>query len=219
MVPDYRDDVTGVVVWQALPRILRGAKLSGSAARGSRLGKLVLREEKLSESHFIHPLADVAAKRIGLRSRIWQFVVVLEGAEIGSDCNICAHSFIENRVVIGDRVTIKNGVHLWDGSRIEDDVFIGPNVTFTNDKFPVSRREFENPERTEILQGASIGGGAVILPGVSIGRYALVGAGSVVTSSVPDYSVVLGVPARQVGDSREPRFQEFLRGDKDPAGS
>jgi acetyltransferase-like isoleucine patch superfamily enzyme len=138
----------------------------------------------------------VYSKKIGFSTRIWQFVVILEGAVIGSDCNICSHCFIENDVVVGDRVTIKSGVQLWDGSRIADDVFIGPNVTLTNDKFPRSK---VYPDRFPILtieSGASIGGGAVILPGVTIGRGAIVGAGAVVTKSVPAFTVVAGNPAR-----------------------
>lgn len=145
-----------------------------------------------------HPLADVQSTHIGPNTRIWQFVVILPGARIGADCNVCSHTLIENDVVVGDRVTIKSGVQLWDGLRIDDDVFIGPNVTFTNDPFPRSKQYPQNFAETTVKEGASIGGGATILPGVTIGRYAMVGAGAVVTKSVPDHAVVVGNPARTV---------------------
>lgn len=146
----------------------------------------------------IHPLADVHSKSIGSGTRIWQYCVVLAGAVIGRDCNICSHCFIENDVVIGDRVTIKNGVYLYDGLRIHDEVFIGPNATFTNDKFPRSRVWPDSYPVTVIEKGASIGGGAVVLPGVTIGEGAMIGAGAVVTRSVPAGVVVVGNPARVV---------------------
>lgn len=148
---------------------------------------------------YIHPLADVTATQIGSGTRLWQFVVVLQGARIGNDCNVCAHCFIENDVIIGDRVTIKNGVQLWDGLRVGDDVFIGPNVTFSNDKFPRSKHHLDSPLVTEIESGASLGAGATILPGLKIGRNAMVGAGAVVTRSVPANAIVIGNPARIVG--------------------
>ena len=147
---------------------------------------------------FIHPLADVQTKSIGTRTRIWQFCVVLEGAVIGEDCNICAHCFIENDVVIGNRVTIKSGVQIWDGISIEDDVFIGPNVTFTNDRYPKSRDHRGGFETTKIERGVSIGGGAVILPGLTIGSGAVIGAGAVVTRSVSGGSTWVGNPARPI---------------------
>lgn len=145
--------------------------------------------------YFIHPLADVHSTQIGSSTRIWQFTVVLEGAVIGSEVNICAQCFIENDVRIGNRVTVKNGVQLWDGIRIEDDVFIGPNVTFTNDKFPRSKQYPDKFLNTVVCKGASIGAGAVILPGIRIGLGAMVGAGAVVTKDVPDGAVVVGNPA------------------------
>lgn len=144
----------------------------------------------------IHATADVKSKTIGDRTRIWQYVVVLPGAQIGNDVNICSHCLIENDVVVGDRVTIKSGVQLWDGLRIGDDVFVGPNVTFTNDKFPRSKIYPENYLGTRIETGASIGGGAIILPGIIIGAGAMVGAGAVVTKSVPPHAIVVGNPAR-----------------------
>ena len=148
---------------------------------------------------FIHPLADVQSQHIGEATRIWQYVVVLGGARIGAGCNICSHCFIENDVVIGDRVTIKCGVQVWDGVHLGDDVFIGPNVTFTNDKFPHSNNRGFTVLPTRIEEGASIGANATILPGLTIGRNALVAAGSVVTRSVPFNSIVRGNPARIVG--------------------
>lgn len=144
----------------------------------------------------VHKTSDIQSSFIGERTRIWQYVVVLPGAKIGSDVNICSHCLIENDVVIGDRTTIKSGVYLWDGIRIGDDVFVGPNVTFTNDKFPRSKIYPEKFLETRIENGASIGGGAVLLPGITIGAGAMVGAGAVVTKSVPPYAVVCGAPAR-----------------------
>lgn len=147
----------------------------------------------------VHETADVKSEEIGEGTRIWQFVVILPGAKIGTDVNICSHCLIENDVVVGDRVTVKSGVQLWDGLRIGDDVFVGPNVTFTNDKFPRSKIHPESFLGTRIENGASIGGGAVILPGVVVGVGAMVGGGAVVTKSVPPYAIVVGNPARITG--------------------
>jgi UDP-2-acetamido-3-amino-2,3-dideoxy-glucuronate N-acetyltransferase len=144
----------------------------------------------------IHPLADVAECIIGTGTRVWQFSVILEGAVIGNECNICAHTFIEGKVCLGDRVTIKSGVFLWDGIHLEDDVFVGPNATFTNDKTPRSKEYPEQFLRTVVKKGASIGANATILPGIEIGEYAMVGAGAVVTKSVPPRAVVAGNPAK-----------------------
>lgn len=153
----------------------------------------------MDTNFFVHPHSDVQTVAIGDRTSVWQFAVIMAGAVIGEDCNIGAHCFIENRVLVGDRVTLKNGVSLWDGLILEDDVFVGPNVTFTNDPYPRSRRRpVEFPE-TRIKRGASLGGGSVVLPGVTVGEGALVGAGAVVTKSVPDLAVVVGNPARQIG--------------------
>ena len=133
---------------------------------------------------------------MGGGTRVWAFAHVLPGARIGADCNICDHTFIENDVVIGDRVTIKPGVQLWDGIRIEDDVFVGPNATFTNDPAPRSKQSLDEHPTTVVRRGASIGANATILPGLTVGQYAMVGAGAVVTRSVPPYAVVGGNPAR-----------------------
>lgn len=148
---------------------------------------------------YMHSLSDVQTQNIGDNTRIWQYVVVLPSAIIGSDVNICANCFIENDVVIGDRVTIKSGVQIWDGLRIEDDVFIGPNATFTNDLFPRSKNQPTTFLQTQIKKGASIGANATILPGVTVGAGAMVGAGSVVTRDVPPNAIVSGNPARIMG--------------------
>lgn len=143
----------------------------------------------------IHPSSDVQSSHIGEGTRIWQFCVVLAKARIGADCNICSHVFIENDVVIGDRVTVKSGVQIWDGIRISDDVHIGPNVTFTNDPFPRSRKPVAAYPVTTVGKGASIGANATILPGIVIGSGAMVAAGAVVTRDVPENAVVMGNPA------------------------
>lgn len=143
----------------------------------------------------IHMHADVQSQDIGEGTRIWQYCVVLPGAKVGKNCNICAQVFIENDVVVGDDVTIKNGVQLWDGVVIEDNVFIGPNVTFSNDKFPRSKQYPEKFLKTVIRKGASIGANATLLPGITIGQNAMVGAGAVVTRDVPPNAIVMGNPA------------------------
>lgn len=147
-------------------------------------------------SPYIHPLSDVQTKQIGEGTKIWQFCVVLAGARIGRDCNICSHCFVENAVVVGDRVTVKCGVQLWDGITVADDVFIGANVTFTNDLYPRSKNPDWQQANTQIERGASIGSNATILGGVTIGEHALIGAGSVVTKSVPPNEIWAGNPAR-----------------------
>lgn len=150
----------------------------------------------------IHPLADVQTTNIGAGTRIWQYVVVLPGARIGADCNICSHCFIENDVIVGDRVTVKCGVQLWDGLRVRDDVFIGPNVTFTNDDYPRAGNPDFVALQTVIEERASIGAGAILLPGLRIGRGAMVAAGAVVTKDVPDGMLVIGNPACVVGEAK-----------------
>lgn len=147
----------------------------------------------------IHPLSDVQTQNIGDGSRIWQFCVVLPEAVIGRHCNVCANVLIENDVIVGDNVTIKSGVQLWDGVRIEDNVFIGPNVAFTNDLVPRSKVYPKSLLRTIIKKGASIGANSTIVAGHTIGEYAFIGAGSVVTKDIPANTVWYGNPARQKG--------------------
>jgi acetyltransferase-like isoleucine patch superfamily enzyme len=153
----------------------------------------------------IHPTADVQSGNIGTGTRVWQFVVVLPGAIIGSDCNICSHCLIENDVVVGNRVTIKSGVQLWDGMRIGDDVFVGPNATFTNDRHPRSRNAAFHALPTRIGAGASIGANATILPGLQIGEHAVVGAGAVVVRDVAPRTTVVGNPATRIPNATEER--------------
>jgi len=149
--------------------------------------------------YFKHTHAIVESEKIGRGSRIWAFAHVLPDAVIGEDCNICDHVFIENDVVLGNRVTIKCGVQVWDGVTLEDDVFVGPNATFTNDPMPRSKQYPESFSRTIVRKGASIGANSTILPGITIGMNAMVGAGAVVTKDVPPNAVVTGNPARITG--------------------
>jgi UDP-2-acetamido-3-amino-2,3-dideoxy-glucuronate N-acetyltransferase len=146
----------------------------------------------------IHPSAQTDGARIGSGTRVWQFCIILPKARIGSDCNICAHVLIESDVVIGSRVTVKSGVQLWDGTRIEADVFVGPNATFTNDRIPRSRKR-RSLLVTRVQRYATIGANATILPGLTIGRAAMVSAGAVVTRDVPDHALMIGNPARRKG--------------------
>ena len=145
---------------------------------------------------FVHELALCESSNVGPGTRIWEFSHVFPGAVIGAESNLSAGVLIENDVQIGNRVTIKSGVQLWDGTRVGDDVFIGPNATFSNDPFPRSRVHPTNYSLTVISQGASVGANATILPGITIGQGAMVGAGSVVTRNVPDFAKVYGNPAR-----------------------
>lgn len=148
---------------------------------------------------YIHPLADVQSLKIGVGTKIWQFVVILEKAVVGNNCNINANVFIENNVIIGNNVTIKCGVQIWDGITIEDDVFIGPNVTLTNDLYPRSVNNHFSITKTTIKKGATIGANATILAGNNIGEYALIGAGAVVTKPVNRNEIWIGNPAIHVG--------------------
>jgi UDP-2-acetamido-3-amino-2,3-dideoxy-glucuronate N-acetyltransferase len=148
---------------------------------------------------FIHSWGLLESSDVGAGTRIWAFAHVLPGARLGCDVNVCDHVFIENDVSIGDRVTIKCGVQLWDGTTVEDDVFIGPNASFTNDPFPRSKQHLSEYPRTLLRRGASVGAGAVLLPGVTVGVNAMVGAGAVVTRDVPPHAIVVGSPARIVG--------------------
>ncbi len=149
--------------------------------------------------YFKHETAIVDTQQVGEGTRIWAYSHVLAGARIGKDCNVCDHTFIENDVIVGDRVTIKCGVQLWDGLRVESDVFIGPNATFTNDRYPRSKQHLAEYPRTLIKRGASVGANATITPGIVIGEKAMVGAGAVVTHNVPPHAKVVGNPARIVG--------------------
>jgi acetyltransferase-like isoleucine patch superfamily enzyme len=151
----------------------------------------------------IHALADVQSVHIGENTHIWQFCIVLQGAHIGANCNICAHCFIENDVRIGDNVTVKSGIYLWDGIEIKDNAFIGPNVTFINDKYPRSKQYPEKFLKIKIEKGASVGAGAVIMGGVTIGESAMIGAGAVVTKDIPARQLWMGNPARYVRDCAE----------------
>ena len=151
-----------------------------------------------TQEFFVHDTALVATDRIGPGARIWAFCNVQEGAVIGADCNIGDHCFIEKNVILGDRVTVKNGVSLWEGVRLEDDVFIGPGAVFTNDIYPRSKVYDAPLARTLVREGATIGAGAIVIAGHTVGRYAFIGAGAVVTKDVPDFSLWYGNPARMV---------------------
>jgi len=146
-----------------------------------------------------HPLADVQSAQIGEGTKVWQFCVILPEAVIGNNCNINALTLIENDVVIGDNVTIKSGVQVWDGIRLGDDVFVGPNVTFTNDFMPRSKVRPARFLETDVANHASIGANSTIVGGVSIGAYAMIGAGSVVTKDVLAHALVYGNPAKVRG--------------------
>ncbi len=172
----------------------------------------------MAEAPFVHAQGICESDDVGAGTRIWAFAHVLGGATVGNDCNICDGVFIENDVVVGDRVTIKSGVQLWDGLRVADDVFIGPNATFTNDPFPRSKAHLGSHPLTSVEEGASIGANATILPGVTIGRRAMVGAGSVVTADVPADATVVGNPARIVGYVDEETAEEPTTGDPDSLG-
>jgi len=157
----------------------------------------------IDKNIYISSLADVQTSDIGVNTKVWQFCVILPKAKIGANCNICANCFIENDVVVGDNCTIKSGVQLWDGISIENNVFIGPNVTFTNDKKPKSKKHLPNPLRTKVGKFSSIGANSTILPGLSIGEHCQIGAGSVVVFDIPDYAVVVGNPGRVVKFERK----------------
>lgn len=148
-----------------------------------------------NDNFFVHEKAILESTKIGKNTNIWAFAHILKNASIGSECNICDYVFVENEVIIGNRVTVKCGVQLWDGLIVEDDVFIGPNVTFTNDIFPRSKKYPLKFKNTILKKGCSVGANATILCGIEIGEYAMIGAGSVVTKNVPQNAVVFGCPA------------------------
>ncbi len=162
----------------------------------------------MAEDYFVHQLGCCESRTIGKGTKIWAFAHVLPQAVIGEDCNICDQVFIENDVSIGDRVTIKCGVQVWDGIEIGNDVFIGPNATFTNDLFPRSKQYPEEFNKTIVQDGASIGANATLLSGLTIGRKAMVGAGAVVTKSVPSNAIVAGNPARIIGYVDTPKAEQ-----------
>jgi len=148
---------------------------------------------------FIHPNAIVETKNIGSNTRVWAFAHIMPKARLGRNCNICEGCFIENDVIIGNRVVIKNNVQIWDGITIEDNVFLGPNATLTNDLVPRAKKKLVKPDRTIIEKGASIGANATLLCGITIGKYAMVGAGAVVTKDVPSYALIIGNPGKFIG--------------------
>jgi UDP-2-acetamido-3-amino-2,3-dideoxy-glucuronate N-acetyltransferase len=152
-----------------------------------------------ARDYFVHSHALCESQHIGKGTRVWAFTHILPSARLGEECNVCDQVFIENDVVIGNRVTIKCGVQIWDGIEIEDDVFIGPNVTFTNDRFPRSKIYPDAFPKTVIRKGASLGANCTILPGITVDSNAMVGAGAVVTRSVPPNAIVVGNPAKIIG--------------------
>lgn len=149
--------------------------------------------------YFRHPNALVETNMVGKNTRVWAFAHILPKAVIGENCNINDHTFIENDVVLGNNVTVKSGVYIWDGIRILDNVFIGPNVTFTNDLTPRSKQYPERFVQTVVEEWASIGANSTIIAGNRIGKYAMIGAGSVVTKDVPDFTLWYGNPAKFIG--------------------
>ncbi len=158
---------------------------------------------------YYHPAALVETDDIGAGTRVWAFAHVMRGARVGSNCNVGDHAFIEAGASVGNNVTLKNNVCVWAGITLEDDVFVGPNATFTNDRYPRSPRmreaaaRYETPERwlspTVVERGVSIGANATIVPGVRLGRYSMIAAGALVTADVPPFALVAGAPARVVG--------------------
>jgi len=149
----------------------------------------------------VHPLGCCESEAVGAGTRIWAFAHVLAGATIGSDCNLCDHTFVETGVRVGNSVTIKNGVALWDGVTIEDEVFLGPYCVFTNDLTPRAtvKKSGDELAQTRVCRGATVGANATVVCGATIGAYAFVAAGAVVTRDVPAHALVAGVPAAAVG--------------------
>jgi acetyltransferase-like isoleucine patch superfamily enzyme len=163
----------------------------------------------MSAKFFQHPTALVESAAIGAGTRIWAFAHILKGAQLGRHCNVGDHAFIEGGAKVGHRVTIKNGVCIWAGVTIDDDAFVGPNVVFTNDLWPRSPRfaavqnRYAKPENwlvpTRVGRGASIGANATVLCGITIGKFAMIGAGAVVSQDVPPHALIIGVPGRAIG--------------------
>jgi acetyltransferase-like isoleucine patch superfamily enzyme len=153
----------------------------------------------VTSRYHAHPTALIESPNVGAETRIWAYCHVLPGAVIGQECNIGDHCYIEGGVTIGDRAVIKNGVSIWRGVTLEDSVFVGPNVAFTNDRVPRAKAHRGEYDRTLVREGASLGANATLVAGVTVGRFALVGAGAVVTRDVPDFGLVLGNPARLRG--------------------
>ncbi|MBS1675755.1 MAG: WxcM-like domain-containing protein [Actinobacteria bacterium] len=168
---------------------------------------------------FVHPQGLCESDRVGDGTRVWAFAHVLPGARVGVECNVCDGVFIEGKAIVGDRVTIKCGVQLWDGVELEDDVFVGPNATFTNDPMPRSRQWLKEYPRTVVRAGASIGANATILPGLEIGQGAMIGAGAVVTRSVPPHAIVVGNPARISGYTESLGAEQEDSGHSHPGGA
>lgn len=152
-----------------------------------------------TDNYYVHPASLVETTEVGAGTTVWAFVHLLPGVRVGQNCNICDHCFAEAGVVLGDNVTLKCGIYLWHGTTLEDDVFVGPNVVFTNDVHPRSKNKNYVLQPVVVRQGASLGANSTILAGTTVGRYALVGIGAVVTRNVPDYALVYGNPARQHG--------------------
>lgn len=150
----------------------------------------------VDKNYFVHPNAICESDEIGKDTRIWAFVHILKDVKIGEDCNLCDYVFVENGVTIGDRVTIKNGISVWNGVTIEDDVFLGPNCVLTNDLYPRSKGYHRENIKTLLKKGSTVGANATVICGITLGKYCMVGAGSVVTKSVPDFALVFGNPAR-----------------------
>jgi UDP-2-acetamido-3-amino-2,3-dideoxy-glucuronate N-acetyltransferase len=155
----------------------------------------------LDPSVFVHERALCESEQVGARTRVWAFAHVMKGAVVGADCNICDHAFLESGARLGDKVTVKNAVLVWDQVTVEDEVFLGPNMVFTNDPNPrvAFKKSASAFKPTRVKRGASIGANVTVVCGVTIGAQAFVGAGSVVIRDVPSHALVVGNPARRVG--------------------